>query len=47
MDGYRLIMKIRLGRQGGDVAPYVREQWKCTELCLGMGEEPVKSRESY
>lgn len=37
---YRLLKKDQRERQGGRVALYVRE---CTELCLGMEEEPTKS----
>jgi len=39
MDGYRLFRKDRPTRRGGGVAPYVREQLECTELCLGADEE--------
>ena len=43
MEGYRLFRKDRLGRRGGGVALYVREQLKCTELCLGNDDEPTES----
>jgi len=42
--GYRLCRKDRPRRgAGGGVAFYVREQRKCTELCLGTDDEPVKN----
>jgi len=40
---YRLFRKDRLGRQGGGVALYVREELECMELCLGMDGEPTES----
>ena len=44
MEGYRLFRKDRQGRRGGDVALYVNDQLECMELCLGMDEDPTKSR---
>ncbi|KAK4806252.1 hypothetical protein QYF61_013396 [Mycteria americana] len=43
MEGYRLFRKDSMGRQGGGVALYVREQLECMELCLGMDDEPTES----
>ena len=42
VDGYSLLRKDKPGWQGAGVARYVREQYECTELCLGTDDEPVK-----
>ena len=34
MEGYRLFRRDRQGRQGGGVAPYVRERFDCTALTV-------------
>ena len=34
MEGYRLFRRERQGRQGGDVALYVRERFDCTALTV-------------
>ena len=43
MDGYRLFRKVRLGKGVGRIVLYVREQWECKELCLGIGQESAES----
>ncbi|GAB0177964.1 hypothetical protein GRJ2_000261700 [Grus japonensis] len=43
MEGHRLLRKDRQGRQGGGIALYVDDQLECTELHLGMDEEPSES----
>ena len=43
MEDYVLFRKDRLGKQGGGVALYVREQLECTQLHLGEGEGQVES----
>jgi len=42
MEGYRLFKKNRQVR-GGDAALCVNDQLECTELHLGMDEQPTKS----
>lgn len=42
MEGYRLSSKDRLGSQEGGVTLYINDQLDCTELCLGMNEDPTK-----
>jgi len=43
MGGYKLFRKDRQGRQGVGVTLYVKDQLECTELCLGVDEEPTES----
>ncbi|PKU32130.1 dtw domain-containing protein 2 [Limosa lapponica baueri] len=43
MEGYRLFRKDRLGRRGGGVALYVKDQLECVELHLGMDEDMTES----
>lgn len=43
IEGYVLFRKDRLGKRGGGVALYVREQLECTQLQLGEGEGQVES----
>ena len=42
MKGYRVFRKDRQRRQVEGVSLCVNNQLKCTELCLGMEEEPTK-----
>lgn len=43
MDGYGLFRKDKPGRQGGEVALYMREQRECMELCPGLYNESADS----
>lgn len=43
MEVYELFRKDRLGKRGGRVALYVREQLECTQLQLGEGEGQEES----
>ena len=39
INAYRVFRKNRPGRQGQSVVLYMREQWECTEVCLGMSDQ--------
>ncbi|PKU44374.1 mitochondrial fission process protein 1 [Limosa lapponica baueri] len=43
MEGYSLFRKDRLGRRGGGVALYVKDQLECVELHLGTDEDMTES----
>lgn len=40
MKGDQLLRMDRLGKQGAEIALYVKEHLKCIELCLATDEEP-------
>lgn len=40
MEGWRLFRKDRWGKQGGSITLNVGDLLECTELCVGMDEEP-------
>lgn len=45
MKGYQLFRKDGLGRQGGGIALYAREQLECMELCTGMRKSESEFRD--